>query len=377
MAITRDDFTQIPSTGIIPDDMVPADAFAVSFTFSYSGYPSLETFNHTFTGKLVVHVLNADDTIKYVITIEETYNLFIIPLAPGLAIFTWNWVPSSEKISGTKGDGPDAEPMAQLGEGASFGVDPAEGTGNTNGEVIVDSTFYSGIFQEPLEPGDKLKIEFHNLSAGFVVARASLRLATEAGTRRLLDTTFDAFGALLYARGVNGDPVIESGRSWPGHHFREPGTSLEGRDPTILELPDGIEIKALMTPEGYVEYQSLNSEWTWTRVQYPDKEKGFGKKTDIVWPPGVTMPQMIVLDDTTGKTRLTLAKSGEELLCRRIDSAGITATVKIVRAKAKQTYSLSMDGKGTVFVTDLSGLPVATSHNGGSTWKEVDAVATV
>jgi hypothetical protein len=180
MAITREDFKNIPSSGVIPDDRVPSYAFAVAYAFTYTGAPSGSTFNHTFTGKIVLYFYDGGGSVKYVVEIEQTYNLFIFPLAPGLVLYTWNWVPSAEKIKGRKGEAEDAPPMETLGSG-TFGVEPAEDSGTSNGEVIVDSRFYSGIFEEPLESGDKVKIKFHNLSAGFVVARASLQLATELG----------------------------------------------------------------------------------------------------------------------------------------------------------------------------------------------------
>ena len=183
MALTRIDFKNIPSSGIIPEDRLPGSAFAVGYAFSYTGTPSLESFNHTFSGKLVLHFRDATG-VKYVVEIEETFNLFIFPLAPGLVLYTWNWSPNQEKISGRKGESPDAAPMTTLGLG-SFGVDPAEGSGTTNYEVIIDSRFYSGIFTEPLEIGDSVKIKFHNLSAGYVVSRASLSLAIERGNAGL------------------------------------------------------------------------------------------------------------------------------------------------------------------------------------------------
>lgn len=181
MAITKSDFTAIPSSGIIPDKLVPASEFAVSYFFSYTGTPSLSTFNHSFSTRLVLEILDSNNTVKYAITILETYDVFIFPLAPGLALYTWNWVPQDESVSGTIGDGPDAPPMSTLGEG-SFGVDPAEDSNTTDREVIVASRFYSKIFTEPLESGDVLKIKFHNVSAGFVTDRASLQLATQPGT---------------------------------------------------------------------------------------------------------------------------------------------------------------------------------------------------
>lgn len=201
MAITREDFQNVPSSGVIPENLLPASEFAVSYAFTYIGTPALDTFNHTFSGRIVLHFTDEAGNVKYVVEIEETYNLFIFPLAPGLALYTWNWVPSAERIEGRKGVAPDAPPMETLGE-ATFGVDPAEGSGTTDREVIVDSRFYSGIFVEPLEFGDKVKIVFHNLSAGFVVARASLSLATEIGGAVLRSLFDGAHGQtfMLYPR---------------------------------------------------------------------------------------------------------------------------------------------------------------------------------
>lgn len=176
MAITRDDFQNIPSSGIIPADMTPASEFAVSYFFSYTAVPNPSSLDASFRTKLVLHVLDRNDAIKYVITIEEQY-FVLIAGGSGLVLYSWNWVSPSEKITGTIGEGPDAPPMT-LGQG-TFGVEPEEGSGTSDNEVIVESRFYSGIFTEPLEPGDKLKIAFHNAGAGYVVARASLQLATE------------------------------------------------------------------------------------------------------------------------------------------------------------------------------------------------------
>jgi hypothetical protein len=197
MAVTRDDFQNVPSSGIIPDDLVPADAFAVSYTFLYFGNVDITNFNHSFVARVKIYFYNDADDVIYVVEIEEHYNLFIIPLAPGLAIYTWNWVPQQEEIKGRKGEDEDAEPMTTLGLG-SFGVEPAEGTGTTSGEVIVDSTFYSYLFTETLESGDKLKIKFHNVSAGYVVSRASLQIATEGGVSTI-GAAHDTYGALLQA----------------------------------------------------------------------------------------------------------------------------------------------------------------------------------
>jgi hypothetical protein len=228
MAIDRTSFTQIPSSGLIPDDMVPAEAFALSFTFSYTGYPSLSTFNHTFTGTVKVHVLNPDDSIKYSVEIQETYNLFIFPLAPGLVLFTWNWQPSAEFIVGRIGaDSDEAPQMSTLGAG-SFGVEPAEGSGTSNGEVIIDSTFYSGIFTESLDLGDKVKIKFHNLSAGYVVSRASLRLATELGSS-VLDAVRDGRTGETWAF------YADNGKLQCARSRRREGFALRDTDSVVLD----------------------------------------------------------------------------------------------------------------------------------------------
>jgi hypothetical protein len=176
MAILSNDFRSIPSTGIIPDDRVPSTSFAVSYQFSYTATPDPTNPDRSFTGKVVLHVLDSSNAIKYIITIEEKYTVIIIPLAPGLVLYTWNWVPQYEKISGTIGE--TDMPMTTLGEG-TFGVDPEQGFGTSNGPVYIDSRIYSKIFTERLDVGDKIKIKFHNLSAGYVVAKASLALATE------------------------------------------------------------------------------------------------------------------------------------------------------------------------------------------------------
>ena len=213
MAITKSDFENLPSSGILDDTRADADAFAVSYAFTYIGYPSLDNFNASFTGKIVLHVLNSAGTIKYVITIEQTYFLLIIPLAPGLVLYTWNQVPTAEKIGGTIGE--NGPMMSTLGQG-NFGVDPAEGSGTTNSEVIVDSRFYSGIFTEPLDEGDRFVIKFHNLSAGFVTAKASLSIATElsaSGEAMLFDERIGDRIHVYVNRGGAGKPSIECRRT--------------------------------------------------------------------------------------------------------------------------------------------------------------------
>jgi hypothetical protein len=380
MAITRDEFKQVPSTGIIPDDRVPASEFAVGFAFTYQGNVDITNFNQSFTARVVYHVTSPGD-VKYLIRLIEPYNLFIIPLAPALAIYTWNWVPSGEVVEGFKFAAPipiapgfdppeiaQGQPMQTLGE-ASFGVDPAEGSGTTNGTAFVQSNFYSKIFTEPLSPGDKIKIRFHNISAGFVVSRASLLLATERVAAGL-DTTFDRAGALLHARVPLGQSSLFTGRAWPSFKHRDVGRLVPGTRPSLVELPDGREILAVKLKTGeYVEFESLTSEWSWERAQYPDKEKGFGKTIAALWTEA-KMPLLAAF----GKTRVTLDVQGGYLLARRVtDDEGPSVAARVLLADSKQTYSISADNSGTFWISDLSGKPVAKSDSDGATWQVITA----
>ena len=195
MPISQRDFKGLPSSGIVPADRAPASQFGIGYVFSYTGSPDASNPNQGFTTRLVVHVENAAGDVKYIIRIENKWNLILFEIAPGLILFTWNWIPSAEKIEGFVLQPPTinvppgwnppqiatARAMTQLGNGASFGVEPAQGTGTSNGDVIVDSAFYSGIFTEPLDAGDRFVVRFHNASAGYVPSRASLQLATEVG----------------------------------------------------------------------------------------------------------------------------------------------------------------------------------------------------
>ncbi len=301
MAITRFDFKNIPSTGIIPEDRLPAREFAVGFAFTYEGNPDITNPNQSFVAKLVIHVTDSQDRVKYLLRLTEPYTLFIIPMAPGLVLYTWNWVPSGEVIEGFKFPAPieippgfdppqikDAQPMQTLGL-ASFGVDPAEGSGTTDKTVFLQSTFYSGIFTEPLVFGDKIKIRFHNISAGFVVSWASLTLATERMAAGL-DTTFDRAGALLHARVPLGASSLFTGRAWPRFKHRNVGRLLPGTQPSIVELPDGREIVGCKLFDGsYVEFVSHTSEWSWSGALYPDAARGFGKAPAVLWQ-GANMP---------------------------------------------------------------------------------------
>ncbi len=196
MPIAQSDFKGLPSSGIVPAVPLPASAFCVGFDFIYTGTVDASNPNQSFTARVVIHVENESGQVKYVLRIEEKYLLIIFQLAPGLAFYTWNWQPNAERIEGFALSPPTANvppgwsppqiegarKMAQLGNGASFGVDPAEGSGTTDSEAIVESTFYSGLYEEPLEVGDRFRVRFHDVGAGYVVSRASLLLATQVTT---------------------------------------------------------------------------------------------------------------------------------------------------------------------------------------------------
>jgi hypothetical protein len=178
MAITKTDFKNLPTNGLIPEDRVPSSEFAVSYFFSIvrTGNPS--GFDASFDGTVILHVLDAAGAIKYVITLKFHFNVFILGM-PGFSLYTWNYVPSLENISGTIGDGPDAPPMKTLGTG-TFGTDPSDGFGTSDLEVFVESRVYSKIFTEPLEPGDKIVV-FHRDLGTYGLKQNSLSLATQSG----------------------------------------------------------------------------------------------------------------------------------------------------------------------------------------------------
>lgn len=360
MAITRQDFAPVPSDGIIPEGRAPAAQFAVGYSFIYTGYPSIGSFNQSFTGTIRLHVVRSDDSVKYAIEIKQTYNLFIFPLAPGLLMYTWNWVPSAESIVGRKGDDPtdpDAPLMTTLGQG-SFGVDPAEGQGTGNSEAIVASTFYSGIFTEPLARGDKLKIVFHNLSAGFVVSRASMLLAT-SGTIRRLDVKLGHFGEIVTASGL--DTAIQGGHTFAPHNLANGrGYIRNASDPSILIMPDGREIIGVLQPGGFFEYESHNTQRSWTRVRYGDEEAS-------LLPEGVSVPQLIQLQNA----RLAIGIDGSKVIVRRVTPEGVGDLITLGDAGDSELYSMDVDGSGAVWVYNDAGQAAFHSDNDGLSFKPV------
>lgn len=362
MAITRDEFKPVPSSGIIPDDRVPASQFAVGYTFTYTGSPSLGTFNHSFTGTIRLQVLRADDSIKYSIEIQQTYNLFIFPLAPGLVMYTWNWSPNSEQIIGRLGPDPhdeDAPLMTTLGQG-TFGVDPADGFGTSDREVIVNSTFYSGIFTEPLERGDKIKIVFHNLSAGFVVARASLSLATESKPK-MLDAQPGHFGEIVMARGMSN--AVQGGHTFTPHRFPTQRGFVSGaRNPTLIILPDGREILGVLELGGFFEYESYDTQRSWKRIEYPNG-------VQPLLPANVTMPSLIRIENT----RIAMAVEGSKLVARRVDGDGVSDLVEIGPVTGNGDYTLAKDDSGKAWVYNETGQAVYYSENTGMSWHPVEA----
>lgn len=301
----------------------------------------------------------------------------------GLQIFTWAF--RSEKIetpivAGTATGENNPSWSYTLGgtEQSEFGIlDPGGGSDYTDLTAIIEAEWLSPVYKMRVPPGTKLKIIRDAWGLG-ASTRPEWKFRFVEGDAPKLDTRFDRFGALLFARGVSDvTETVQMGRSWPQHQIRDAGATLVGTDPTIIELPDGREILGILTASGYIEYESLNSEWTWKRVEYPDDEKGFGTKPYAVWPAGVLMPKMIVLDDAEGGTRLSIAVQGDDLLCKRIGREGIAETVVVGDADSTQEYSLSSDGKGLVQISDLSGLPKWESSNGGNTWAPVNVVVTV
>ena len=148
------------------------------------------------------------------------------------------------------------------------------------------------------------------------------------------------------------------------------GRSVAGELPSIVELPDGREIMGVQQKNGeYVESVSLTSEWSWSRVLYPDAVAGFGTTERALWGEGATMPLLAA----SGYTRLTIAVVDGKLLARRVSDEAIGEAATVLTADPAQSYSITADASGVFWISDLSGLPVAVSRNDGVSWQRVTA----
>ncbi len=178
MSFSLSDYRNIPSSGLIPDAMVPADqiSFAYSFTYQTEFDPDAG-FQSSLKGQVGLELKDADGNLKATFDLRETYRITILPLAPSLVYYLWNWDANREKFLGTDADG---NPLSTLGE-VSLGVIPSGDSGTTDRTAFISSKFYSFIFNVNVEAGDTLRIKSHTLSAGTVVARASLQVATRLG----------------------------------------------------------------------------------------------------------------------------------------------------------------------------------------------------
>lgn len=179
MSFALTDYRAIPSSGILPTALVPADQISFGFSFTYEKDVNLEEgLQSSLAGHIVLELRDGAGQLKATFDFKETYHVTLFPLAPGLALFTWNWDSNLEQFSAT-----DSAGGVIPTEGAfSLGAIPAGDSGTTDKTAIINSTFYSAIWDVNVSAGDTLRIKFHNLSAGFVVAHASLKVATRSAS---------------------------------------------------------------------------------------------------------------------------------------------------------------------------------------------------
>ncbi|BCM88850.1 hypothetical protein IAD21_00692 [Abditibacteriota bacterium] len=180
MSFALSDYRNIPSSGVIPAAMVPADQ--ISFAYSFTYQKDVDTsagLQSSLIGRVVLELKDAAGTLKATFDLRETYRLTLLPLAPGLLAYIWNWDSNKEQFSAVDAEG---NPLTTEGQ-FSLGVIPAGDSDTSDRTAYVSSKFYSFIFNVDVNEGDVLKIKFHNLSAGTVVSKASLQVATRLGSK--------------------------------------------------------------------------------------------------------------------------------------------------------------------------------------------------
>lgn len=178
MPFSPSDYSNIPSSGDLPGDMVPADQISFAYSFTYEkDFDPRDGLQSTLNGIIVLELKDSGGNLKATFELRETFRIVLLPLAPSLVFYIWNWDANKEKFTGTDANG---EPIDTLGE-VSLGVIPSGDSSSSDRTAYVSAKFYSYIFNIDVEEGDVLKIKSHTLSAGSVVARASLQVATRLG----------------------------------------------------------------------------------------------------------------------------------------------------------------------------------------------------
>jgi hypothetical protein len=156
--------------------MLPADQFSFAYTFIYTVSVGLEVQPPTkLDAHIALEVIDAAGSVKAIFEAYEYYSIVV-----GQLQLIWAWISNQEKFTGVDAAGAAIETEGQF----SNGVDPASGTEVALGDVAFSSTFYSLIFNFDLEEGDRIRIKFHNVSAGFVTNKASLKIATRQSETR-------------------------------------------------------------------------------------------------------------------------------------------------------------------------------------------------
>lgn len=375
------DFASAQSNGTLPNKKTAKAVRIKKSIFWTVDLLGLGIGSKTKTGEWTITITNADGSQIY---FKQTVKLSLMLVslgAVGLQLFTWNVIngSSGEKYETSVVAGIPTTPdtIGQFLQGGTAlseqGIAiPGSGNESTDATATIIFDYFSPIylFKAPgrqLPVGYKVKISRDTWGIG--TANSTYQFAFEEGVPASLGSTFDPYGALLTARGAYDGERVFTGRAWRGndYQFLDAGGALKGTSPTLHRLRDGRELMTLQTLEGVVEFLSINSEWNWKRMQYPNAEAGFGTKPDLIFGPDATMPLSLLLDNGA---RLHIAVEGTSLFSRLVDGGGPSEKV-FVGAAGDGAFSLERDATGAAFIIGSDGLPKWKSRSIPPRWEPI------
>lgn len=259
-------------------------------------------------------------------------------------------------------------------ENSEFGIGIfSPNSGTVLGGVYVDITWQSPHYAMDLPGGAVFEVvsdNAHQYVSGPVIEL--YRTSTRPGTpKRRIDSTLDPFGDILVARVPEGRKVARVARLWPpfARGYGAARGAAIGEMPSILMLDDGLLIVGAMMADGYVEWTSENDGMRLERAVYPDAETG-EKSEQVLFVKGAKVPQLVKIEGG----RVAIAIQGGDLMARTIRDGGgfgsaglVGGPVRIGAALPKESYSISEDESGTLWVFTSRGAPAFVLR--GGTWK--------
>lgn len=324
------------------------------------------------TGTWHIQLKNGE-TVIFEQTVALTLQLISIGFTGGLQLFTWQFqkeVITTPIIGGapTGDDNPSWSYTIGATDKSEFGIlVPGGGSDYTDVEATIIAEWQSPVYRMNVPTGTKLHIVTDHWGLGSS-SRPEWQFRFKDGFRRMLDTATGFFGELVSVRGQNGNANrddVEGGHSWPAYNeLTGRGTILGAHEPSLVLLPDGRDITAVLQDDGYWEYESYDSQRTWQKVGYPVSGEVAKKTPEKIFDASVQMPQMIQLDTI----RLAVARRGSTLVSRRISDEGFDVITPVSDSAGDGTYSLNAMDDGKVQICDDSGKPVFQSLDSGLSW---------